>query len=64
MNATCGTYHAGKVMGRSMHTKCLMYHRIEIREIVRKLIISWVNPEFEEFRSQFGLDIRILGKFN
>lgn len=47
-----------------MQTKCFVYHGIEIREIVGKLIIRRVSPEFEQLCSQFGLHIRVLGEFD
>jgi hypothetical protein len=34
-----------------MHTERFVYHGIKVREIVGKLIISWVGPELEKLRS-------------
>ena len=47
-----------------MHTKCFVYHRIEVREIVSELIIGRVDPKLKKLRSQFALDIRVSGEFN
>lgn len=58
------TYHAKKIVERSMHTKCFVYHRIEVREIVSELIIGRVDPKLKKLRSQFALDIRVSGEFN
>ena len=53
------TCHACKIREGRVHTERFVHHGIKVREIIGKLIIDWVGPELEKFRSQFGLNIRV-----
>ena len=47
-----------------MQTERFVYHGIEVREIVRKLVIGWVGSKLEELCAQLGLHFGVFGEFD
>ena len=58
------TCHSYEIRERCMHTERFMYHGVEIRKVVGKLIIGWVCPKLEKLCSEFRLYIWVLGEFD